>query len=342
MSTLKVNTIQDTTGNDAISIGSDGSVGFVQTQMSHRNVIINGDMSVWQRGTSLSITSSYYRIADRWINYPADGSGTASRQEFTLGQTDVPGEPQYYLRHDQSTAASSPPNIQQRVENVRWGAGQSVTLSFYAKCSTGTVVIDPILRQYFGSGGSSQVDNTPSDITVTTTWQKFTRTITLGSISGKTIGSNSQLQIRLQLPSSTTFTLDIALVQLEVGSVATPFEHRSYGEELARCSRYTHVWVAEHVYGNYCTGWSNSATNGRGVYHLPVKMRVAPTLTTSGAFRVTDGAALTGATVSISRSSTKTIYLSSGGTSAVLTSGRANEMGANNDATATLIFDAEL
>ena len=149
------------------------------------------------------------------------------------------------------TGASSNPNIQTRIENVRTGAGQPVTLSFYARVSSGTLTINPIIRQYFGTGGSpsTQVDNTPDDITVTTSWQRFTRTITLGSISGKTIGSdgNDQVQIRLELPTSTTFTLDIALAQLELGDTATPFEHRSYGDELARCQRYYEIYTSRNI-----------------------------------------------------------------------------------------------
>jgi len=278
LSTIKTASI----ANDAITsdkIINDGNLGV-------RNLIHNGSLQVWQRGTSLSITTSNYRIADGWINFPGTGGGgTASQQTFTVGQTDVPGEPDYYLRHDQSTGASSEPNIQTRIEGVRTGAGQSVTLSFYARVSSGTLTIDPIIRQNFGSGGSAYVDNTPTDITVTTSWQRFTRTITLASISGKTIGSNDQLQIRLQLPTSTTFTLDIASAQFEIGSVATPFEHRSYGDELARCQRYYyfHGQGTGSNSGDIAIGSYYDSVSLDAIVQFPVTMRATPTVdATSG------------------------------------------------------------
>ena len=252
-----------------------------------KNLIINGGFDVWQRGTSLSITTSNFRIADRWVTYPgSSGSGTASRQSFTLGQTDVPGEPNYYLRMDMTGAASSAPNIQHRIEDVRTAAGQEVTLSFYAKCGSGTVVVEPIIRQYFGTGGSpsSSVDITPDDITLTTSWQRFTRTFTMGSLSGKTLGTDNmhQIQIRLQLPTSATYTVDIAQVQFETAATATPFEHRSYGEELSLCQRY---YAELPCFSGPGTG----TTDTRGYGAHVVQMRTAPTLGLTGVMNITDG-----------------------------------------------------
>jgi len=265
-----------------------------------KNLIINGGFDVWQRGTSLSITTSNFRIADQWVTYPgSSGSGTASRQSFALGQTDVPGEPNYYLRMDMTGAASSAPNIQHRIEDVRTAAGQEVTLSFYAKCGSGTVVVDPIIRQYFGTGGSpsSSVDISPNDITLTTSWQRFTRTFTMGSLSGKTLGTDNmhQIQIRLQLPTSTTYTVDIAQVQFEIGDTATTFEHRSYGEELALCSRYYHTsFSGETTIGgshpanysgkvfSWCDHYGSSPDRVAFNYQWPVQMRDLPTVTMYG------------------------------------------------------------
>lgn len=61
-----------------------------------RNKIINGDFDIWQRGVSQ--TSSGYGSADRWRNTHAGSTKTTSRQAFTFGQTDVPGNPTYYMR----------------------------------------------------------------------------------------------------------------------------------------------------------------------------------------------------------------------------------------------------
>ena len=210
-------------------------------QGGRRNLIINGNFDVWQRGTSFTADNVY--TADRWKS--ADGSGgsparTLSRQAFTLGQTDVPGEPTYYTRHAQTAAATnSDSNLAQKIEDVRTGAAQTVTLSFWAKADA-TLNIRLRWRQNFGSSGSSTVNTNIADaFTIGTSWAKYTYTQTLPSISGKTIsGGDDHLEVQLEFTDSGTFTFDIAQVQLETGTVATPFEHRSYGEELALCQRY--------------------------------------------------------------------------------------------------------
>ena len=99
-----------------------------------KNRIINGSLQIWQRGTSS--TSDGYQTADRYQGSSQNGAATMSQQSFTVGQTDVPGEPQFYYRHNQTTQATDfMPNIQHRVEGVRSLAGQKVTLSVYAKAS---------------------------------------------------------------------------------------------------------------------------------------------------------------------------------------------------------------
>ena len=109
--------------------------------LSSRNKLINGNFDVWQRGTSFSSTvsgTSAY-TADRW---KAGGgtSTTVSRQAFTLGQTDVPGEPTYYARWA-ITNNSQNYEFQQRIEDVRTLAGKKATISFYARLTTGTITV---------------------------------------------------------------------------------------------------------------------------------------------------------------------------------------------------------
>ena len=210
-----------------------------QVLAGRKNLIINGAMQVWQRGTSLGSLVGY--SADRW-KISTGGTGSVSRQDFTVGQTDVPGEPQHYLRISKSDTADYV-HFYQPVEGVRNLAGQTATLSFYAKANA-AVAMTGAYVQYFGSSGSTPAvtTNWASTVSVTTSWQKFEVTVTLPSISGKTIGGgNDYLRVDLypgNKASSWTGTFDLAQVQLEVGSVATPFEHRSYGEELALCQRY--------------------------------------------------------------------------------------------------------
>lgn len=262
-----------------------------------RNAIINGNFDIWQRGTSFSNPASGTYTADRWVpSY--DGSGatrTLSRQTFTLGQTDVPGEPTYFFRYDQSVAGTSGTfnNIEQRIEGVRTYAGQQVTLSFYAKATASLTLPLIRLRQVFGTGGSpSAIVNTQlvASQVITTSWVKYTYTATLPSISGKTIGSDNTdwLGVLIILPINSALTLDLAQVQLEVGPVATPFERRPIGTELALCQRYYQQYQNPPARG---VAGSASGINRVG-FSLPVVMRIAPTASLSGSLNWFDGTGL--------------------------------------------------
>ena len=114
------------------------------------------------------------------------------------------------------------------------------------------------LRQSFGTGGSPSVNVTTILVTsqaITTSWAKYTYTVTLPSVSGKTLGTdnNDCLIVMLLMPVNTTFTFDLAQVQLEAGPVATPFERRPVGTELALCERYYQVLVAGLRADSYVT-----------------------------------------------------------------------------------------
>lgn len=247
-----------------------------------KNAIINGNFDIWQRGTSFTLGGGVLYTADRvGANTGVSGSATASRQSFTLGQTDVPNEPEYYFRHLQSVAASSEVVCyRQRIESVRTYAGQTVTLSFYAKADA-AVDLTPVATQKFGTGGTPSTDviTTLPIQSVVTTWQKFDITFDIPSISGKTIGTNSDdnLEIDLRGPDSTLWTIDIAQVQLESGEVATNFEQRSVGEELALCQRYY-----QNIPSFRTPATATATTAAFGVSALlPTRMRTQPTLSTS-------------------------------------------------------------
>jgi len=266
--------------------------------VGRKNLIINGGFDVWQRGTSFTADNVF--IADRWKS--GDGTGgtparTASRQSFTVGQTDVPNEPTYYLRHQQTGAATSGnSSIAYRIEGVRTGAGQQITLSFYAKQSS-TVNHRIRIIQNFGTGGSTSVTHYDTDHSIGTSWAKTTITTTLPSISGKTIaGGNDLLQIDIECRSTSTYTFDIAQVQLELGSVATDFEQRSYGEELALCQRYFYQMSAS------ANGYIASIVyKGSTRYMSTVipSMRDTPTLSYGTARTSTNGAAYADVTPSL-------------------------------------------
>lgn len=214
-----------------------------------KNAIINGDFNVWQRGTSFSPTNASF-TADRWSNV-FDGSGatrTVSRQTFTAGNT-IPGyEFDYFYRFAQSVAGTGGTYnlFQNRMEDVRTFAGQTVTISFWGKAAASTNLVKLNFEQEFGTGGSPSAgvstDLSTGTITLTTSWQRFSYTVTVPSISGKTVGTTTTgfLGLRIWCPVNSTFTLDFVGFQVELGSTATAFQTASgtIGGELALCQRY--------------------------------------------------------------------------------------------------------
>jgi hypothetical protein len=258
--------------------------GAVAPFLAGKNKIINGDFGVWQRGTSFSNPANQAYTADRYlVGY--DGTGatrTISQQTFTPGTAPVSGyEGTYFYRYNQSVAGSGSTfsTIETHLEDVRLFAGQTITLSFWAKAASGFST-NVLFRQNFGSGGSANVDTASSSITIGTTWQRYTTTVTLPSISGKTIGTSSSLFVMFFTPINATFTFDIWGVQLEAGSVATPFTTASntLQGELALCQRY--YWrisnVAQYdMLSNLGTAYSTTST----FFNFPIKqtMRVKPT-----------------------------------------------------------------
>lgn len=248
------------------------NIGFIS---GDRSPIINGDFDIWQRGTSFpQITGAF--TADRWVTAYA-GAGytiTHGRQLFTLGQTDVPGNPKYFYRVTNTTVGTISANIlEQRIEGVRTFEGELVTLTFYMKGSSAFTLNTSVssLIQSFGTGGSpsSSVNNvfdnfTVNDTAITTSWKKITVYGTLPSITGKTLGSNNNDHIRLylSLPLTAGLSIDIAHVSLVPGDArleADPFPKRSLQEEIANCMRYyevgpeTGLWTYVVAGGNY--GW---------------------------------------------------------------------------------------
>ena len=189
---------------------SSGSV--VPPFTAGKNVIINGDMRVSQRGSSIAVGG--YTL-DRWV---ITGSGTATQTAFTPGTAPVAGyEAPYYLNWT-ITANNQNSEIIQRVEDVRTFAGQTVTLSFWARSTVGAQLLNVNIYQNFGSGGSSLVGTSVNGtVTPNGTWTRYTFTGAIPSVAGKTIGTGSFLWVRVaQLTATTTNTsLDIWGVQLE-------------------------------------------------------------------------------------------------------------------------------
>ena len=261
--------------------------GVVAPFLAGNNKIINGDFGIWQRGASFSNPSSLAYTADRWAIY-YDGSGatrTISQQAFTTGAAPVSGyESSFFYRYAVSVAGSGNTAnlLRQYIENVRNFAGQTATVSFWAKASANITVPSVGTTQNFGTGGSPSagVDTGfATNIAVTTSWQRFSFTANIPSISGKTLGTNNDtsLELRFFLPAgSSTFTFDIWGVQVEAGSVATPFTTASgtLQGELALCQRY--YQSRSVMYKSTSSGGFSTNAYDSGIF--PTQMRATPTL----------------------------------------------------------------
>jgi hypothetical protein len=280
-------------GNDGEQIVADSSTSTGLRCQSNfaagKNAIINGAFNVWQRGTSFtSPTSNSTYTADRWLTGYAVAPTTyaVSQQAFTAGTAPVAGyESQYFYRGTITTAGSNTAwEHKQRIEDVRTFAGQTVTLSFWAKADssrTGRV----FFLQNFGSGGSGNVYSTAYNISLTTSWTRFTQTVSIASVSGKTIGTGSYLEATIEQPSANGSVIDIWGVQVESGSVATAFQTATgtIQGELAACQRY--FYFQTNGSGGKAVGMAAmiTTTQVRTVVPFPVTMRTTPTaVVTSG------------------------------------------------------------
>jgi hypothetical protein len=181
--------------------------GFTNNYFAGKNKIINGDMNIWQRGTTVTDPAGGTFLADRfYISYDgtAPTSRTYSQQTFALGTAPVAGyEGKFFARVAVTTKGSNTrTGLIQSMESVRTFAGQTVTISFWAKCDsarTGSIVV----IQNFGTGGSpsSSVTVTDSAVSYSSSWARYSLTVAIPSIAGKTLGTagNDYLSIQFIL-----------------------------------------------------------------------------------------------------------------------------------------------
>ena len=243
-----------------------------------RNMVINGGMDVWQRGTTGFGTSTGTYTADRWVL--GSSSTTVTRD------TDVPVSP--YFQYSLKMVGTGDNSIIQRVEasNSTLLAGQTVTFSFYAKRTAGAGALDvrfyyPTTADTYGAvtqiGSTVVVAASPSS-----SWTRYTVTAAIGT----NITTGLQILIN-NTGASTTF---ITGAQLEIGSQASPFTRAggNIGGELALCQRYyiryTGNAAAQNPIG---TGFALAAGIAQAVITLPVTQRVTASVSYSAAADVT-------------------------------------------------------
>lgn len=272
-----------------------------------RNKIINGKMDIAQRGTSFAAAAGETYTLDRWVpNYSSTAVVTISQQ------ADVPSSNEFQnsLRvavttADTSIAAAEYWSLRQRIEgfNARDLIGRTFTLSFWVRSSkTGTHCVG------FFNSGHDRTYVAEYTVSAANTWEYKSVTVSGGLITAGTWNwtNGVGLQVAWMLACGTTYQttagawqtgtfiatsnqvncLDtvgnifaITGVQLEVGGVATPFEHRPYGAELALCQRY----YVEVEVERFLLGLTGSVAILQS-YSLPVRMRASPTVSVVGQF----------------------------------------------------------
>jgi hypothetical protein len=297
---LLVGTAADTVA--ALTAGSNGDtlvadssaatgLSYAENYAAGKNKIINGNFSINQRAFS-STTSNGVFTFDRWLT-TAVGTQTYTTQTFTPGTAPVAGyEGSTFLQIATDGGASNYATIQQRIEDVRTFAGQTATVSFWAKANSGTPKVGIQVYQIFGSGGSARVDVTTVYITLSTSWTRYTGNFVIPSISGKTIGTSSYLDLEITVNNAfdgtvgqQTNTFQLWGVQMEEGSVATAFQTATgtLQGELAACQRYywrfgAHSGGTAGAYQQYgITGYVSLTTQALVQMMYPVRMRATPT-----------------------------------------------------------------
>ena len=256
-------------------------VGNTDGALSNRNLIINGAMQVAQRGTSFPYNGfgGANFCVDRFWFYNGGGATSGTIEQ----STDVPSGEGFAYSLFNNTNASMPSGT--NVELTKQGnaapfvVGNTYTLSFWVKGSSAssgiTMQIGWRNSHANGTNATQAVAAYPT-FNVTTSWARVVMSFTLNL---SPVSQNNVLDFEYAHPAGAKITG----IQLEVGDTATPFEHRSYGDELARCQRYYQVYATGSV-GNQSfgslTNWDGQSAYGGYLY--PQKMRAAPSSSYSG------------------------------------------------------------
>jgi hypothetical protein len=262
-----------------------------QHHPSH-NYIINGAFDVWQRGDGpfniAGANANARYTADRWFVLPSGGTGATTKEVFTPNELASIGfgDAKNYLKID-CTINDDNYGISQRIEDVRTLAGQSVTLSFWAKGTNpagGNYTVG--LQQFF----TGSTVNSFQPLTISSSWQRYSFTFTLGTTAGRTITDSNYLNATIFSPDTTTAAWELNLwgVQLEAGSVATPFKRHapSLQGELAACQRYFQRFGGKVSQSFLAALVCINSTAAQGGFLFSVQMRAAPSVTPVGDFRL--------------------------------------------------------
>ena len=315
MSQLKVNTIRHTgASSDAVTLATDGTcTAKITNSLSNRRININGDMRFAQRSTGTATGDGVHTV-DRMVCNRS--GGTCQQERSTLSSSDTgPWEEGFKYSFKLTNTGSSGSEaayreIQNRIEGqdvnawVHTSTSSYITVSFWAKSSVAgtyylwlrskngtnkvyshsyTLAANTWKKVSFTTPGASNVDianNNAAGLNINIAVDWGTNYTDAGTSTGSwaTFVSGTRLPNFAQDWTGTTnATFEVTGLQVEAGSTATDFEHRSYGDELARCQRY----YGTGGNSNGTTTYPSSDGYARGWHDFKVQMRATPTMTFS-------------------------------------------------------------
>ena len=289
----KARELSDYTGlqGDLAGLQTNITAGDTAARAGRKNLIINGAMQVAQRGTSAtSQTSTAYLALDRWKTEASGATYNVSQQAMSASDLLTTGSANF-LRMEE-TIGNNNSGLSQKIEasSIRQFKGKKLTASFYAKGTNPNGGSFTLSRFFSDTTNSSTAEHT--SFSITSSWQRYTITFDYPSEGAANLALSTAFMAFsfLQPAGDTTtnaWTLDITNVQLELGSVATDFEHRSIGEELALCQRY---FSKSNNYETTPADGSDSESISividmasdlmrTGTIYFPTQMRVSPSVT---------------------------------------------------------------
>jgi hypothetical protein len=314
-----------------------------QGSSGNKNLVHNGAMLVHQKGGTITLSNDAVTPhIDRFTAYKSN-AGTQTMEQ----STDVPANEglKNSLKAtctvaDGSVASGDRVSIIHRLEgqhcaHLMWGTAnaKTVTLSFFVKSSvTGTH------GGAFGNGSDNRAYPFTYTISSANTWERKTITVA-GDTSGTWATDNTRsIQICWGLGVGTTnsgtagawesadrnsatgattgflttvnSTFFLTGVQLEVGTVATAFEHEPFERTLLKSQRYYQRWQANTQYDGVCTGAMYSDTFWLGDYRLSPEMRAEPTFSANGTFKVNaSGGDMNASNLGLNRATPQTIQI---------------------------------
>jgi len=251
-----------------------------QIGAGRKNLLINGSVQIWQRGTSQTATNGYHNLGpDHMTTYYG---GTYSQQFVTLPN----GQYVSALRYTANSSTNASPNFNWIIEDSgKFLRSQTVTISWWMRASKSGIDmatrVNNVANSRYAGGGSNYTLGTTSGYIyrATTEWTHHSKVIQMPSTNTHDHGLAEIWSTSSSMSNTDWF--EVTQVQLELGSVATDFEHRSYGEELALCQRFyevCYVWQQGQA-----TAASQYVAAGSAVY--AVTKRALPSLTsTAGGF----------------------------------------------------------